>query len=141
LKSSHPLHDTHHLIEHTNESRGEGHHELVPRVVGMSIPRETSVMWPLFVLAHFKPFSITQPLIPAGDSCDNVFHTYPFSDQNMKIIKNWNAIYECEDERDAERLRKRKAATKESLAMAVQGSVQVRTSMVLADIRKKCSSP
>ena len=59
LKSSHPLHESHHLIEHTNEERGEGHHELVPRIVGMSIPRETLAIWPLFALAHFKPFSIT----------------------------------------------------------------------------------
>jgi hypothetical protein len=117
LKSSHPLHETHQLIEHTNEMRGEGHHELVPRVVGMSIPRETSAIWPLFVLAHFKPFSITQPLIPSGDSCDNIFRTYSFSDRSFKVIKNWNATHECEDERDAERLRKRAAATRESAAM------------------------
>jgi hypothetical protein len=117
LKSSHPLHETHHLIEHTNESRGEGHHKLVPRVVGMSIPRESSEMWPLFVLAHFKPFNITQPLIPTGDSCDKVFHNYSFSDQSLKVMKDWNATYECEDERDAERLRKQTAATTESAAM------------------------
>ena len=28
LKSTHPLHETHHLIEHTNEIRGEGHCQL-----------------------------------------------------------------------------------------------------------------
>ena len=117
LKSSHPLHETHHLIEHTNEDRGEGHHELVPRIVGMSIPRETSAIWPFFVLAHFKPFSMTQPLIPANESYENVFQTYSFSDRTLKIIRNWNAIYECEDERDAERLRKRTIATRESAAM------------------------
>ena len=117
LKPSHPLHETHQLIEHTNEERGEGYHELVPRVVGMSIPRETSAIWPLFVLAHFKPFSISQPLIPSGKSCDDVFRTHSFSDQSLKVIKNWNAIHECEDERDAERLRKQNAATRESAAM------------------------
>ena len=51
LKSSHPLHNMHHLIEHTNENQNDGHDcKLVPQVVGMSIPRETSALWPLFVL-------------------------------------------------------------------------------------------
>jgi hypothetical protein len=83
----------------------------------MSIPRETSVIWPLFVLAHFKPFGVTQPLIPPGESCNDLFHTYPFSNRHLEAIKNWNATHECEDERDAERLRKQAAATRESAAM------------------------
>jgi hypothetical protein len=32
-------------------------------------------------------------------------------------MKNWEAIYECEDERDADRLRKRAALAKESQAL------------------------
>jgi len=68
LKSSHPLHETHHLIKHTNEIRGDGHGLLVPRIVGMSIPRETSTSWPLFVLSHFKPFGISNPLIDANET-------------------------------------------------------------------------
>jgi len=39
LKHRHPLAITHRLVEHTNEFRGEGANLLVPRVVGMSIPR------------------------------------------------------------------------------------------------------
>ena len=36
LKISHSLHETHHLIEHTNEERGDGYcGDLIPRVVGM----------------------------------------------------------------------------------------------------------
>jgi len=38
LKPGHPLSETHQLIEHTNETCGEGIVELIPRVVGMSIP-------------------------------------------------------------------------------------------------------
>jgi hypothetical protein len=38
LISEHPLFETHELVEHTNMARGHGHSELVPRVVGMSIP-------------------------------------------------------------------------------------------------------
>ena len=84
----------------------------------MSIPRETSAIWPLFALAHFKPFSITRPLTPDGKSYEDVFQTYSFSDRSLEIIKNWNAIYECEDERDAERLRKRTVVTRESATMS-----------------------
>jgi len=104
LKSTHLLHETHHLIEHTNEIRGEGHCQLVPRVVGMSISRETSAAWPLFVLSHFKPFGISNPLVPLGDTPNTIFDTYNFSCNALTIIKNWNAIYECKDEHDAEHL-------------------------------------
>jgi hypothetical protein len=124
LKPSHPLHKTHHLIEHTNEDRGDGQYKLVPRVVGMSIPRESSASWPLFALAHFKPFGVSQPLISAGDTCENVFTTYPFSAFSLKVIKNWHAIHECEDERDGERLRKRAAETKESIALTTSIAFQ-----------------
>jgi hypothetical protein len=38
LKDPNPLAETHHLLEHTNEERRESRSELVPRIVGMSIP-------------------------------------------------------------------------------------------------------
>lgn len=63
LKAGHPLHTTHELLEHTNEDRGEMRRELVPRVVGMSIPRSSHEQaWALFTLLHFKPFSCDDPL-------------------------------------------------------------------------------
>ena len=114
LKSTHPLHETHHLIEYTNKIRGKGHHQLVPRVVGMSIPRETSTEWPFFVLSHFKPFGIENPLIPSGETPNTIFNTYDFFFNAMTVMKNWNAIYECEDERDAERLQKHASETQKS---------------------------
>ena len=34
------------------------------------------------------------------------------------MMRNWEAIYECQDERDAERMRKRMALAAESLLMS-----------------------
>lgn len=117
LKPSHPLSLSHHLVEHTNESRGDGTYELVLRVVGMVIPRPSDPKYKLFALAHFKPFSLSNPLIPEGDTVERCFENYNFHMSHMSIMKNWDALYECQDQRDLERLRKRDALTKESLAL------------------------
>lgn len=107
LMNSHPLWESHELLEHSNEERGEGSRELVPRVVGMSIPRSTNPrQWQLFTLAHFKPFSQVNPLIPSDSSVEDVFNSYAFTPRNLAIMKHWEAVHECEDERDAERLRR-----------------------------------
>lgn len=107
LKPGHPLSHTHELVEHWSEERGEGVRELVPRVIGLSIPRSTTgSAWALFVLAHFKPFSCDDPLVQEGDTIDKTYEEYQFSPKSRKIMENWEAIHECEDERDAERLRK-----------------------------------
>lgn len=120
LKPEHPLHETHELVEHTNEEVGIRHQEFVPRVVGMSIPRkgekESNTRWFLFVLAHFKPFSATRPLLSNTKTVEEVFKHFTFGDRHLRIIENWEAVYECQDERDAERLRKRAALTAESRA-------------------------
>ena len=116
LKDPHPLSETHHLLEHTNEERGELRSELVPRIVGMSIPRETSPSWYIFALAHFKPFSLNKRLVN-GCNWKEEYESYKFQEAHIQIMKNWNAIHECEDERDADRLRKRDKATAESKAM------------------------
>lgn len=112
LHDQHPLAQTHELLEHTNESRGEGTHEFVPRVVGMSIPRSTDARkWKLFALAHFKPFSNDVPLIPQNSTVEEVYAGYEFSARGLSIMKHWEAVHECEDERDAERLRRRAQLT------------------------------
>ena len=82
----------------------------------MSISRECSASWPLFALAHFKPFGVSQPLIPERDTYEHVFMTYEFSPFACKIMKNWHAIHECEDEHNVEHLQKHAAETKESSA-------------------------
>lgn len=113
----HPLFETHQLVEHTNPATGDGNRVLVPRVIGATIPRKSSEIWPLFVLIHFKPFSATNPLLIDGMTCREAFDSYEFASGALRIMKNWEAIHECEDERDADRLKKRAAITKESQSM------------------------
>ena len=57
FKKEHPLSKTHEIVEHTNIDLGHGSQILVPRVVGLSIPRPHASSFHLFMLAHFKPFS------------------------------------------------------------------------------------
>ena len=118
LKDEHPLSETHVLVEHTNDQRGDGSAPLVPRVVGTSIPREkTGKQWQLFALAHLKPFSNCVPFIEAGRTLEYTFKKFPFSPRSREIMNNWESVHECQDERDAERLRKRAALTAQSLVM------------------------
>ncbi|KAG2337334.1 hypothetical protein BDR05DRAFT_1005149 [Suillus weaverae] len=112
LQDQHPLAQSHELLEHTNEARGEGAHKFVPRVVGMGIPHNTdSKKWKLFALTHFKPFSIAVPLIPLHSSVDVVYASYNFSAHSLAIMKHWEAVHKCEDERDADWLQKRAQLT------------------------------
>ena len=108
LKDEHPLSTTHILIEHTDCLCGDGTNEYVPCIVGCSIPHKTNAnMWALFALAHFKPFSASIPILRPGDDLIAVFNSYEsFSDHANKVLQNWEAIHECEDEHDAECLRK-----------------------------------
>jgi len=124
IQKPHPLSDSHTLVEHWNEEYGIGHNELVPRVVGMSIPRETSKEWLCFALAHFKPFSVSQPLLSQDQTWEDAYQRHSFSDRHLCIMRNWNAVHECEDERDAERLKRQNTATAESKALtsAIMGT-------------------
>ncbi|KAG2051086.1 hypothetical protein BDR06DRAFT_1061816 [Suillus hirtellus] len=98
-------------LEHTNVERSEGHAELVPRVVGMCVPRKTvSETWALFALAHFKPFGFNDPLIEKGADILESYSKHEFTQFACQVMRNWEAIHECEDERDADRLLKRAAA-------------------------------
>ena len=117
LKHGHPLATSHRLVEHTNEVRGEGTNLLVPRVVGMSIPRRSDKGYSMFALAHFIPFGIDNPLLRPGQIAGDVFNSTQFSSRYMQILDNWEAIHECQDERDAERMRKRTEQARESRAM------------------------
>jgi hypothetical protein len=69
------------------------------------------------MLAHFKPFSATNPLIKEGETFTKVFRHYPLSCQSKEIINNWEALNESEDARDAERLKKKAALTAESTSL------------------------
>lgn len=120
LKEGHPSYHSHQLIEHTNEERGDGFHELVPRVVGMSIPRShDATAWAIFALAHFKPFSISCPLLGSEDTALDAYKAYDFCSCSCNVMANWEAIHECEDEWDADRLRKQVSLTAESKALSL----------------------
>lgn len=126
LKQGHPSAETHRLVEHTNELRGEATNLLVPRVVGMSIPRKSDRGYRVFALAHFIPFNIDNPLLKPGQTADDIFESAQFSDRHLEILRNWEAIHECQDERDAERMRKHAEKFRESQAMtrSLHGSIE-----------------
>ena len=126
LKRGHPSAETHRLVEHTNELRGDGTNSLVPRVMGMSIPRKSDKVYRIFALAHFIPFDIDTPLLRPGQTADDIFEGTGFTERHLQILNNWEAIHECQDERDAERMRKRAEKSRESRAMtkALHGSIE-----------------
>ena len=126
LKQGHPLAATHRLVEHTSELRGEGTNLLVPRVVGMSIPRKSDKIYDTFALAHFVPFGIDNPPLHPGQTTTGVFNSNNMSSRHVQILHNWEVIHECQDERDAERMRKCTEQARESRTMtrALHGSIE-----------------
>ena len=114
LQYPHPQYQTHVLVEHTTKIGKDNTNLCIPRVIGISIPRHDSSQYNLFMLAHFKPFSEESPLWNKEIGVNETFKQFHFSATAQKIMHNWEAIHECEDERDAERLRKRAACLEES---------------------------
>jgi hypothetical protein len=115
LKPGHDLFLTHVLLKHTNAEQGEGHHALVPRVVRMNVPcKKSELEWALFTLSHFKPFSPSCPLISPGETLLEAYGGQKFDEFATWVMNNWEAVHECEDERDAERLRRRVALAAKS---------------------------
>ena len=128
LKEGHPLSATHVLVEHTNEERGDIVQKLVPHVIGASIPCVASHRaWAVFTLAHFKPFGVSNSLLSGGDTFESVFENYQFTSRSLEIMRNWEAIFECEDARDADRLRKRVNAMAKSQTMtaAIRSAIDI----------------
>jgi hypothetical protein len=114
LQYPHPQCQTHVLVEHTTKIGKDNTNLCIPRVIGMSIPRCNSPQYNLFMLAHFKPFSKESPLWDKQLGVNEAFKHFHFSTAAQKTMHNWEAIHECEDERDAERLRKQTACLQES---------------------------
>ena len=106
LKQGHPSAKTHRLVEHSNELRGDGSNSLFPRVMGMSIPRKSDKGCRIFALAHFIPSNIDNPLLKPGQTVESTFEGSTFTERRLQILSNWEAILECQDERDADRMRK-----------------------------------
>jgi hypothetical protein len=123
INVGHPLADTHYLVQHSDDgsenlTTNNGGKQLIPRVVGSNVPRkDTGRRWMLFTLAHFKPFHESSSLIDDGLTLEETYDAYQFSQQSLSTMKNWEETHDCEDERDAERLRKRALLTAESIAM------------------------
>jgi hypothetical protein len=118
LMPQHKLANSHQLVQFWNEDQGHKDVEYVPNVVGCSIPRPTAgLSYMIFVLAHFKPFGALNPLIPNNGSFEAVFKTYSLTDAARAVITNWDATNECEDARDAERMKKKAQMAKESQAL------------------------
>ncbi|KAG1780884.1 hypothetical protein EV702DRAFT_1193713 [Suillus placidus] len=84
----------------------------------MSIPRATDVKaWALFCSADFKPFSASSPLLCNNEDFVDVFNRYSLLPASRHVMNNWEAVHECEDERDTDRMRKQANATAERRAL------------------------
>ena len=113
------------MTQHTDDSSCQYGKQLVPRIVGSKIPRQNDhQLWMIFTLAHFKPFHVLVPFIEKNSSLEDSYLNFSFSNRSLMIMKNWEETHECEDKRDEERLRKRIAATSESVAMTNALAVQ-----------------
>jgi len=106
LQCGHRLVDTHITISR-NRSGLNHQVEFYPMPIGTVFPRRSRTQqYMLFTLAHFKPFNLNSPLLSPGQTIEEAFDSFCFSAKAMQVLENWEALYECEDERDAERLRK-----------------------------------
>lgn len=121
LCETHPHHKTHELIRHTYIEQGDIGPELVPRIVGCKIPRKSSNDYKLFCLSHFKPFSVRLPLLIAD--VEETFCSFVFPSFALCIMDNWEEIHECQDERDAERLRKQASLMKSCDSLTVPSNI------------------
>jgi Helitron helicase-like domain at N-terminus/AAA domain len=114
LLGSHPQHATHCLVQFQDPSLPLDLWKLVPRIVGMQVPRKESSEHSLFMIAHFKPFSISNPLIINDETYTDAFQRHSFSPMAVTVMRNWEDIHECEDERDADRMRKKQNQSSET---------------------------
>ena len=107
LQYPHPQYQTHVLIDHSIKIGKDNSNLAIPRIIGMSVPRLGDKLHALFMLAHFKPFDVDSPLWNAKIGIENTYKQFKFSNRALEIMRNWDAIHECEDQCDADRLKKR----------------------------------
>src|SRR5260370_27570072 len=112
----HKEHHSHMLLETIRETKVHPKHEVVPRVVGTSIPCRHSdpESYFLFMLAHFYPFSSDHDINFECGNLESIFDTISFSLLSKKVMQNWEAVHECEDAREKERIRKQGSSQKKS---------------------------
>lgn len=113
LRDPHPQADTHELAKYSDLDEMTLGREVVPRIIGCATPRVDSDSYHLFVVAHFVPIATWSEPFDLS-RIEDVFDGHVFSPLQMSIMENWEAMRECEDERDAERLKRRSAFAKES---------------------------
>jgi Helitron helicase-like domain at N-terminus/PIF1-like helicase len=113
----HPQASSHCLVLHQDPLLPWHMWKLAPRVIGMTVPRKQRSDYHIFMLAHFKPFSASNPLISPFRSYKEVCESFEFSEFSKRIMKNWEDVHECEDERDAERICRRQRDGKTNAEM------------------------
>ena len=102
----HKLSKTHQLIEFRHDLDIDTETLKIPKVVGCSIPRPNAgEPYYLFMVSHFKPFGIESHLLKGWKTFQEEFENFLFTERALHVMKNWDAIYECEDARDLECLK------------------------------------
>src|SRR5260370_1820200 len=112
----HKEHHSHMILETIRESNVHPKYEVVPRVVGSSIPHRKSdpESYFLFMLAHFSPFSADHDINFEDVNLEANFNAKSFNLLSKNVMKNWEAVHECEDAREKERIRKQGSSQKKS---------------------------
>jgi hypothetical protein len=75
------------------------------------------MLWALFTLAHFKPFSVSCELLGINEDPVKTYAMFAFTLRSLEVLKNWEAIHECKDKHDADRLHKCSQLIAESKAL------------------------
>ena len=102
----HKEHHSHMLLETIRETNDHPKYDVVPRVMGISIPHHESdpEHYFLFMLAHFCPFSADHDINFQGGNLETIFDTKSFSLLSRNVMQNWEAVHECEDAWENERI-------------------------------------
>ncbi len=115
LLPEHELHNSHEIMQINDISlHNSSGVVFIPRVIGTKIPRKNNILeYSIFMISHFKPFSARTSILESASFIDE-YRSYTFHQHALKIMANWEEIHECEDAREAERLKKRDKTTRES---------------------------
>lgn len=140
LQVGHPQWRTHELRLEGSISPDPTTWSSIPRMIGSTAPRMSDTpryYW--FVLAHFKPFSVSDPLVELTDglNIETYFHTYTLSDIAKRVTANWEELCNCEDEREAERMRKEDRVSKESRLKSMASMFGLNETEDLPVVQKK----
>ena len=115
LEPQHPQSATHYLVLHQDPDLPLHKWRAAPRILGMQVPRSGSKEYALFMLGHFKAFSSIVPLFDCNDTPAAALQTFEMPSFAQTIMRNWEDVHECEDERDAERMRRNQRVPPESV--------------------------